>query len=399
MRIIERQELIVQELERADADAWVVADFRGSNPAFARLLGQEALKSTRRAFLVARRDRGPELLIHHVDAGNFRRLGLPVHPYRSRDEQIARLRDLLAGCRLVLMEYSPLGAIPYVGRVDAGTIELVRSLGVEVGSSADLLAAVVAHWSERDLRLHRQAAAALDAARDALFAALGAALRRGATWTELDAQRFLLERFAAAGLESDHPPIVAVNAHAGDPHYAPTAEHALPIAPGDLVLVDLWARVAQPGDGQPGAYADITWMAVAAERPTAQQEQVWQIVRAARDAAVEFLRQRWSAGAPVAGYEVDRVARALIERAGYGAAFTHRTGHSLGWDSAHGEGVNIDGFETHDTRQLRPGAAFSIEPGIYLPEFGVRSEINVAITASGVEVTTPPQQEIVRLLG
>jgi Xaa-Pro aminopeptidase len=201
------------------------------------------------------------------------------------------------------------------------------------------------------------------------------------------------------GLEFDHPPIVAVGRHAGDPHYAPTPELALPIKTNDLVLTDLWAREADRPDGGVGAYADITWMATAASEVPSDQLRVWDTVRAARDAAVAFIEDRVADGEPVIGSEVDGVARAVIEKAGYGKAFTHRTGHSIGWLGAHGDGVNIDDFETHDTRFLRPGASFSIEPGIYLSGFGVRSEINVVITPGNqVKVTTPPQTELVRLV-
>jgi Xaa-Pro aminopeptidase len=215
----------------------------------------------------------------------------------------------------------------------------------------------------------------------------------------VDAQAFLVKQFEELGLECDHPPIVAVDAHAGDPHYAPDPSTAFTITHGNLVLVDLWAREKERPDGGPGAYADITWMATAAETPPPDQVHIWETVRAARDTAVRFLQDRLAAGQPPQGGEVDRAARDVIARAGYGSSFTHRTGHSIGWRAAHGDGVNIDDFETHDTRVLRPGAAFSIEPGIYLPAFGVRSEINVAITAGGqLRVTTPPQQELVRLV-
>ena len=394
-----RGDRLAAELQHAGGDGWLVYDFRGSNPAFARLLGEGLPKSTRRAFLYLPGDGEPCLLIHHVDAGNFARLGLDVRPYAGREELVARLPDLLAGARRVLMEYSPGNAIPYVSRVDAGTLDLVRSLGVEVLSSADALAAVVAAWDVADLASHERAAAVLERAKDALFAALRAALADGATWTEVEAQQLLVRVLAEEGLEYDHPPTVAVNAHAGDPHYAPDPDRALPIRRGDLVLVDLWAREARRPDGGPGAYADITWMATAAESPPDEQVRVWATVRAARDAAVELLAERVGAGRPVQGGEVDRAARRVIEAAGYGPAFTHRTGHSIGWQAAHGDGVNIDDFETHDARPLRPGAAFSIEPGVYLPTFGVRSEIDAAITPDGrFRVTTPPQRELVRLV-
>jgi Xaa-Pro aminopeptidase len=395
-----RQAHIVEELQRSAADGWLIYDFRGSNPAFARLLaGAGHTQSTRRAFLYVPRAGQARLLIHHVDAGNFTRLGLEVWPYGGREELLERLISLLGGARRVLMEYSPGNAIPYVSRVDGGTLELVRSLGVEVLSSADVLASVVAAWDAADLTSHRRAAQALERAKDGLFAAIRDALAARVTWTEFNAQQHLVRLMHEEGLEFDHPPIVAVGPHAGDPHYAPEPEIALPIQSGDLLLTDLWAREAHRPDGGTGAYADITWMATAAATPPDEHVRVWETVRAARDAAVHFLEQRVSAGLAVQGGEVDRVARATISDAGYGAAFTHRTGHSIGWQGAHGDGVNIDDFETHDTRLLRPGAAFSIEPGIYLPTFGVRSEINVAIAPDGqVNVTTPPQRELVRLV-
>jgi Xaa-Pro aminopeptidase len=397
-----RAALIADELDRSAADGWLIYDFRDSNPAFGRLLGSTTptpIKSTRRAFLFIPRQGEPRLLIHHVDAGNLARLGLDVQPYGGRHELLERLATLLDGARRVLMEYSPGNAIPYVSRVDGGTLDVVRSLGVEVLSSADALASVVAAWDAADLHSHERAALALDRAKDGVFSAIRGRLANRETWTEYTAQQHLVGLMHAEGLEFDHPPIVAVGPHAGDPHYAPTPELALPIQPGDLVLIDLWAHEAQRADGGIGAYADITWMATAADPPPGEQLHVWETVRSARDAAVRCLEERVGSGQAVQGGEVDRVARGVIAAAGYGAAFTHRTGHSIGWHGAHGDGVNIDDFETHDTRLLRPGAAFSIEPGIYLSEFGVRSEINVAITPDGrVEVTTPPQRELVRLL-
>lgn len=397
----QRADRIQAELERAQADGWLVYDFRGANPVFGRLFGAGLPQSTRRAFLYipAGENASPRLLIHHVDAGNFARLGVDVRSYGGRDDLLAGLRELLGPARRVLMEYSPGNAIPYVSRVDGGTLDLVRGMCVEISTSADLLAAVVAAWDEADLASHRRAAQLLDQARDALFSHLRRALAAGETLSEVDAQQLLVGFFEAHHLEYDHPPIVAVNQHAGDPHYAPEVALALPIQRGDLVLVDLWAREAQRADGQEGAYADITWMATAAERVPDEQLSVWETVRDARDAAVRLLEQRVPAGQPTQGGEVDRAARHVIEAAGYGEAFTHRTGHSIGWQAAHGDGVNIDDFETHDTRLLRPGASFSIEPGIYLRGFGVRSEIDAAIRPDGVfEVTTSIQRDLVKLV-
>ena len=395
-----RSTRIADELDRLDADGWLVYDFRGSNPAFSRLLGGTGgeLKSTRRAFLFIPREGGPRMLIHHVDAGNLSRLGVDVHSYGDRTELVSELTRLMGGARRVLMEYSPGNAIPYVSRVDGGTLDLVRSLGVEVASSADALAAVVAAWDSADIASHQRAADALDKCKDGLFSAIQSRLGMGIEWTELDAQQHLVRLMQEQGLEFDHPPIVAVNRHTGDPHYAPAVDVALPIRSGDLVLTDLWAREKDRPDGGVGAYADITWVATAASPVPNDHLRIWQTVRAARDAAVLFLEDRVAAGEPVQGGEVDRVARLAIEKAGYGKAFTHRTGHSIGWLSAHGDGVNIDDFETHDTRLLRPGASFSIEPGIYLSSFGLRSEINVVITPGNqVKVTTRQQTDLVQL--
>lgn len=390
---------ISDELERAAADGWLIFDFRGSNPAFSRLLGAPGqLKSTRRAFLYIPWDGEPRLLIHHVDAGNLSRLGIPVQAYGGREELLTALIRLISGARRVMMEYSPGNAIPYVSRVDGGTIDLVRSLGVEVVSSADALASVVAAWDSADITSHQRAAEALDRCKDGLFSAIHSRLGMFIEWNEVEAQQHLVRLMQEQGLEFDHPPIVAVGPHAGDPHYAPVPELALPIRSGDLVLTDLWAREKDRPDGGVGAYADITWVATASTEIPAEQQRVWETVRQARDAAVAFIEQRVADGNEVQGGEVDRVARDVITRAGYGAAFTHRTGHSIGWLGAHGDGVNIDDFETHDTRLLRPGASFSIEPGVYLKEFGVRSEINVVITPGNqVKVTTPRQTELVKL--
>jgi Xaa-Pro aminopeptidase len=393
-----RADRIDAELDRAAADGWLLYDFRGSNPAFSRLLGEVPL-STRRAFLYRPRRGASRLLIHHVDAGNYGRLGLEVTPYGSYQELLAGVQGLLGEARRVLMEYSPGNAIPYVSRVDAGTLELIRSLGCEVLSSADALAAVVAAWDAADIASHERAVGVLYRAREALYAELREVLARDEIWTEVDAQRRLAELMVNDGLEMDHPPIVAVNKHAADPHYAPAPEVALPIRRGDLLLLDLWGREAHRPDGGLGAFADITWVASAAEREPAERQQVWQAVRAGRDTAVRLIDERFAAGLPLQGAEVDRAARGSIEAAGWGAAFRHRTGHSIGWHGAHGDGVNIDDFETHDTRLLAPGASFSIEPGIYLETFGVRSEINMVITPEGrARVTTPLQRELVPLV-
>src|SRR5947209_8516838 len=272
---------IADELERSAADGWLVYDFRGSNPAFGRLLGSGLPKSTRRAFLYIQPDAEPRLLIHHVDAGNFGRLGLDVRPYGGREELVAALTTLLGVARRVLMEYSPGNAIPYVSRVDGGTLDLVRGLGVEVLSSADALASVVAAWDSADIASHQRAADGLERCKDGLFSAIQSRLGMGIEWTELDAQQHLVRLMQEQGLEFDHPPIVAVGRHAGDPHYAPAPDVALPIKAGDLVLTDLWAHEKDRPDGGVGAYADITWVATTADTTSADHLKIWETVRSA----------------------------------------------------------------------------------------------------------------------
>jgi Xaa-Pro aminopeptidase len=292
------------------------------------------------------------------------------------------------------MEYFPLGAIPTLSRVDAGTIELLRSMGVEVVPSAELVQRFLCRWTPRQLASHVRALRSIDDAKDLAFEQIGIALRRGAEVTETRVQKLLLDEFARASLETDHPPIVAVNAHAGDPHYVPSEKTPTPIRKGDLVLIDLWARGKDPGN----VYADITWVAFCGDRPAARAEEIFRVAAEGRDAGLAAVRAAWREKRTLEGWEVDRLVRDHITSKGYGDRFLHRTGHSIG-TSVHGDGANLDDFETHDTRQLVEGLAFSIEPGIYLPEegLGVRTEIDVALTAEGPQVFSKIQQEIVRI--
>ncbi|MBK8048200.1 MAG: aminopeptidase P family protein [Anaerolineales bacterium] len=299
------------------------------------------------------------------------------------------------------MEYSPENAIPYVSYVDAGTMELVqRTVGAEIVSSADLVQLAQAVLSAAQIASHRRAAAQCLAVKDAAFAYIRATLGSGGALTEYAVQQFIVEQFVTANLDYEHPAIVSVNANAADPHYAPTAGAHRPIVRGDVVLIDLWARErATPVD----CFADITWMGyVGAEVPDRVRE-IFGIVASGRDAAVRFIQERLPAGQPVHGYEVDDACRKVIAGAGYGDAFFHRTGHSLGVNT-HFNGVNIDNLETRDRRRLIPHVMFTIEPGIYLPTFdfdgspqpkglGVRSEINCLVHNDRVEVTTLPLQE------
>ncbi len=386
---------IQQALRSANLDGWLLYDFRGLNPIAARLAGlpPEGHFSRRWAYWIPAHGQ-PAWLLHRIEMGPFRERPERLVGYVSWQELRQALRELLGDAHRIAMEYSPENAIPYVSRVDAGTIELLRSLGYDVVSSADLVQLVEARWTPAQLAQHRTTARQLNQIKDEFFAWLSHQLQAGHTPSEVEGQQFVMDRFAALDLVTDHPPIVGVNQHSADPHYAPTVERQLAVTPGDFVLLDLWAKPNQPD----GVFADITWTAVAAAQPTAYQKEIFDTVARARDTAVQFIQQRIAAGEPIHGYEVDDACRAVITAAGYGPQFIHRTGHSID-TSTHGNGVNMDNLETEDRRHLIPGIAFSIEPGIYLAEFGVRSEINVYVGDGFAEVTTQPvQQEIVTLL-
>jgi Xaa-Pro aminopeptidase len=373
-------------------DAWLLYDFRGQNAIAAGLAGLDASrKATRRWFWLVPAEGEPVALVSAVEEHVLDVPGRRI-AYRGWRDLESSLAELLAGRPRVAMEISPGAAVPVVARVDWGTVELVRSLGVEVVSSANLVQLFEARWTASQVALHERAAAGVLAAKDALFAWLADVLGRG---TESEAQAFLLERFAASGLETLYPPCIAIDDHAADPHFETAAGPAdRTIGPGSVVLVDLWAKVA----GEPDAvYADVTWMAWAGAEPPTRVAEIWGVVREARDAAIAAVEDAVAAGRPLHGYEVDRAARTVIEAAGYGDRFVHRTGHSLGTE-VHGNGVNMDDLETRDDRLVLPGLAFTIEPGVYLPgELGVRSEVNVVVEPVGARVTTEPQRELVLL--
>lgn len=376
-------------------DAWLVYDFRNSNPVLWQLLGLQR-PSTRRAFLLIPAQGAPRLLAHAIEQGCFEGAGVALEPYTSWQQLHTWLQQALAGYKQVAMEYSPGGTLPITSWVDGGTLDLVRSFGVEVVSSADVFQASLAIWSSAALASHLDACRQVAEVKETAFAHLARCLRDGHPCSEYDLQQFMLADFARRGLEADHGPIVAFNAHSGNPHYEPQAAGSSLIAPGDWVLLDLWAR--HPGTEH--VFGDITWVACAGPHATAEQQQVFDMVKQARDLVVEHLQRCWTQGTPVQGWQADQVARDAIAQAGYGAQILHRTGHSLGPGRAvHGLGANLDDLESHDTRLLLPGTGFSVEPGIYLPHFGVRLEINVYVDPEkGPQVTTPSQEEIIRLI-
>jgi Xaa-Pro aminopeptidase len=384
---------IQAELKVLGFDGWLLYDFHGINPIARRVigLGDDRL-ATRRWFGLIPARGEPAWLHHAIEAHLFAHLpGRRVAFVGYRDLR-EKLRDLLRGTPRVAMEYVSGGALPYVSRVDAGTVELVREAGARVESSADLVQAFEARWTEAGLASHRRAAAGLKDVLQATFDHVAGAVGAGRPIDEYSVQQFMGEQFRARRLHFD-PPIVAVNANSGNPHYEPRRDGSARIGKGDLLLLDLWCREEAAGS----IWADITWMGYLGPRVPERYAEVWAIVAGARDAAVAFLEQNVALGKRIRGAEVDRVARDYIRVRGYGEAFIHRTGHSIGLE-VHGNGCNIDSLETVDERALIPQTGFSIEPGIYLPEFGIRSEIDVYMGEHAVEVTTAVQDRIVPLL-
>jgi Xaa-Pro aminopeptidase len=388
-----------QEALRAQGlDAWLLFDFHGVNPTAVGALDLQGRMLTRRWFYLLPAQGEPVALVHAIELLSFP----PEVPgarasyssWASLKDALGRLFARLPARPKIAMEYFPMAAIPYLSRVDAGTIELVRSYGVEVTSSAALVQHFLCRWGPEEVESHRRALAAIDAAKDAAFERIGERLRAGAAPSETELQAFLVERFAEAGLETDHPPIVAVNAHAGDPHYEPSERTPTPIRKGDLVLIDLWAR----GKGPRDVYADITWMAFCGDAPPEKHRRVFEVVAGARDVGLATCEAAHRAGRTLQGWEVDRAVRDFIASRGYGERFIHRTGHSIG-RNVHGDGANLDDLETHDTRPLVPGLCFSIEPGVYLPDegLGVRSEIDVFLAEDGPKVFSKIQRELVRI--
>lgn len=370
-------------------DGWLFYDFRGSDPIGRRILGLGDRLATRRWFYCVPAAGEPRGLVSAVEAGALHGLPGTMRVYRTWEELQRGLAALLGGLRRVAMQYSPRAEVPYISLVDAGTVELVRHAGVEVCSSADLVQRVEAVWSAEQYASHERAARIVRGLVDGAFAEIAARCRAGRPAGEGDIQRFLLDGFAAHGLVTHHPPIVAADAHSADPHFETPTSGGAPLAAGTFVLIDLWAK--EPA----GVYADITWTGFVGDVVPARHAAIFDVVRRARDAGVAAARAGIAAGAALRGCDLDQVVRGVIDAAGYGAQFVHRTGHSIGVD-VHGTGANIDGFETPDTRRLLPGTCFSIEPGIYLAgEFGVRSELNVFVDGASAVVTGEPVQTAV----
>ena len=392
-------EHIQQVLQEADLDGWLFYDFRKSNPIAYQIL-QLPIDTlyTRRWFYFVPAQGTPGALVSAVEPHVLRALPGEQMLFQNWQEMQHQLRALLPSGGRVAMEYSPLNAIPYVSRVDAGTVDLVRSFDVEVVTSANLAQYFISQLSEEQIASHRDAGRRLILAKDTLFAQLGADLQAGLDLNEYAVQQRFVELIQRTGLEipDDEFPIVAANGNASNPHYEPTALSCSPIKRGDLVLFDFWAKLPGPD----AVFGDYTWVAFAGTQDEipARQREIFEVVRDARDSAIAFVRTSLAAGRSVEGCAVDDVARNVITRAGYGNYFVHRTGHSIG-TVLHGNGANVDNFETQDVRTLLPQTLNSIEPGIYLPDFGVRSEVDLLVFEQDVEVTgVPVQNEIFPLL-
>ena len=382
----DRLRAIQRALQEEALDGWLFYDFRGSDPLAYRILGLDATElSTRRWYYFIPAEGVPVGLVSSIEPYRLDSLPGPKLPFFTWQQHDDRLAEILRKRRRIAMQYSPGNAIPYISRVDAGTIETIRQLGVEVVSSADLVQRFEAVWTREQWHSHRRAASVVRQTVDAAFGYL----RGNAPLSEYQVQQFILDRFARHGLTTYHPPVVAANAHSADPHYTPTADQTALIRPGDFVLIDLWAK--EPD----GVYADITWTGFMGKIVPERYQAIFQLVREARDAAVSFVEARVASGQTFFGHEVDAASRRVITEAGYGDRFFHRTGHSIGTE-VHGNGANMDGVETRDTRRVLPHTCFSVEPGIYLAgDFGVRSEVDVYVTQREAIVTGDPVQTAV----
>jgi len=379
-------------LRQRNIDGWLFYDHHHRDPIAYRTLGlPEHLMATRRWFYLIPAEGEPAKLVHKIEAGHLDSLPGSKRQYSGWQELFAELKTMLASQRDIAMQYSPNNSVFTVSLVDAGTVDLLRGLGKNIVSSADLVAKFEATWNEEQIKSHFAARDSIDAIVAAAFQEIGKRVRNGGT-KEHEIQQWFMEAFQRENLVTDDPPIVAVNANAGNPHYEPRADHPVAIKEGDIVLLDVWGKKNTPG----AVYYDITWMGFVGKAPSPKMQEVFTVVRDARDAGAKAVIDGIAAGRRMAGWEVDKATRDHIKQAGFGEYFIHRTGHSIG-TSVHANGANMDDLEIHDERQILPNSCFSIEPGIYLPEFGVRSEVNVLVREKSAEVTGKIQREIVNI--
>lgn len=379
-----------QELRGQQLDGWLFFDHHFRDPLAYRVLHLNVPRTpTRRWYYLVPAEGEPRGLVHRIESTMLDPLPGEKTLYSSWEEQVAGLAKIARGLKRVAMQYSPKCAIPYVAMVDAGTVELVRGVGLEVATSAELIQAFEARWTAAQLESHLEAGRRVDRVRAAAFALVRERTANGAPVQEVEVKKFIRDGFQAAGLVTDHGPIVGVNANASNPHYEPTDELSQPIRRGDLLLIDMWAKLDRPE----AVYYDITWTHFLGSNPPDEIRNVFQVVTGARDAAIECVKTAVAARQPLAGYQVDDAARGVIRQAGLGEYFTHRTGHSIGTE-VHGNGANMDNLENHDDRRVIPWTCFSIEPGVYLPKFGIRSEVNMFVGETEAQVTGAIQREL-----
>jgi Xaa-Pro aminopeptidase len=373
--------------------AWLFYDHHARDTIAYRVLGLDATAHiTRRWYYLVPAEGEPRKLVHRIEAGRLDSLPGEKRTYSSWQEHEAALRQMVAPYPRLAMQYSPNCAVPTLSIVDAGTVELLRSFGNAIVSSADLVATFEAVLTPEQVASHYTAQQAIDAILGSAFTELRTRLNAGRRTTEHDLMLFLTDALEAHRLVWENNPDVSVNENTSDSHYAPTAAHAREIKEGDFLLIDIWGKTESPGS----VFYDVTWTGVVGREPTAREQQVFTAVCAARDAAIHVVQEAFAAAAPIAGWQADAAARAVIEQAGFGEFFTHRTGHNIA-TAIHGNGANLDNLETHDERLLLPNTCFSVEPGVYLPEFGIRSEINMITTPSEARVTGRVQKELVRI--
>jgi Xaa-Pro aminopeptidase len=382
-----------KDLRAAKLDGWLFYDFRGRDPIALRILDLPAAMRTRRWFYFVPAKGTPKKLVHKIEAGALNAVPGDTLYYAGQKELRDNLKKALGKSRKVAMQYSPKNAIPYVAMVDAGTVELIRSLGLKVVTSADLVQKYEACWSKEQLDSHLAAGRAIDRIVREAFDHAANCVKEKKSLTEYDLKQFILRKFEEAGITTEEGPDVAVNQNASDPHYGPTREKSSPIKEGDLLLLDVWGKQKAPNS----VYYDITWMGYLGDSVPEKYAKVFRVLRDARDRAIDLICSHVKAGKPLQGWQVDKTARGIVEKAGYGKYFFHRTGHNIG-ASVHGNGVNMDGLETQDDRHLIPHTCNSVEPGIYLTEFGMRTEVDIYVDDKEARVTGAIQTEILPLL-
>jgi len=378
-------------LRERNVDAWLFYDHHHRDPIAYRVLGLPATTMvTRRWYYVVPAQGEPAKLTHRIEPHHLEKLPGKEEKYSGWQELFDKLKAMLAPYKNIAMQYSPNNLVFLVSLVDAGTVDLVRSFGKNIVSSGDLVARFEATWSEDQIRSHFEARDVIDRVTAEAFKEMGRRVRNGGTH-EFEMQQWIMEAFRREDIITEDPPNVSVNANSGDPHYEPTATRSAKIKQGDFVLLDIWGKKNRPD----AVYYDITWTGVVG-KPSERQQQIFNIVKGARDAAIEKVKTTIGAGKKLQGWEVDQAARGHIAKAGYGQQFVHRTGHSIGVD-VHANGANMDDLEVHDERLIIPNSCFSIEPGIYFPDFGVRSEVNMLVRKGSAEVTGKIQNELVNI--